>query len=78
MPIASINPATSEILQEFEPLCESALDEKLNRAAAAFLQWRRVSFGERAALLQNAAQKTCSQSAPRIKSHQQSAGGGKR
>ncbi len=56
MPIASINPATNETLKSFDALTEKQLDEKLNRAVTAFESWRRVSFVERAALLENAAQ----------------------
>ena len=56
MPISSINPATNETLKTFEALSEKQLDEKLNRAATTFDSWRRVSFEERAALLENAVQ----------------------
>lgn len=56
MSLASINPTNGETLKIFEPLTASELDGKLNRAVAAFVQWRRVPFSERAALLNNAAQ----------------------
>ena len=36
MPIASINPATGETLKTFEPLSETQIDEKLQRAADTF------------------------------------------
>ncbi|MGI9065396.1 MAG: NADP-dependent succinic semialdehyde dehydrogenase [Pyrinomonadaceae bacterium] len=48
MPIASINPATGETLQTFEPLCETRIDEKLQRAAETFATYRRTSLADRA------------------------------
>ena len=36
MAIATINPATGETLQTFEPLSDDAVQEKIARAAAAF------------------------------------------
>ena len=55
MAIASINPATGETLQVFEPLSSEALDQKLARAFAAFHQYRKTSFAARAQWLSNAA-----------------------
>ena len=46
--IASINPATGEILKQFEPLSESELEHKLQRAASAYAIYRRTPFAERA------------------------------
>ncbi len=48
MAIASINPATGEVLKTFEPLSDSQIDQKLQRAADAFIQHRKLSFPERA------------------------------
>jgi succinate-semialdehyde dehydrogenase/glutarate-semialdehyde dehydrogenase len=48
MVIESINPATGETLQTFEPLTAAHIEEKLARAAAAFQAHRRTSFAERA------------------------------
>jgi len=48
MPIATVNPATGETLQVFEPLRGEQLDEKLQRAADGFRSYRRTLFAERA------------------------------
>ena len=55
MAIASINPATGETLQVFEPLSSEALDQKLAHAFATFHSYRKTSFAERAQWLNNAA-----------------------
>jgi len=55
MAIASINPATGETLQSFEPLSSAALDQKLAHAFATFQAYRKTSFAERAQWLNNAA-----------------------
>jgi succinate-semialdehyde dehydrogenase/glutarate-semialdehyde dehydrogenase len=55
MAIASINPATGETLQVFEPLPSAALEEKLARAFTTFQSYRRTSFAQRAEWLNNAA-----------------------
>jgi succinate-semialdehyde dehydrogenase / glutarate-semialdehyde dehydrogenase len=55
MPISSINPATGEILKTFDALDERQLEEKLNRAADTFRDYRRTPFAERAARMQQAA-----------------------
>src|SRR5882762_5373752 len=56
MPIASINPATGETLQTFEPLSQTQLDEKLQRARETFYSYRGTNFAERARLMQRAAE----------------------
>ena len=56
MPIASINPATGEMLKTFEPLTEPQLEEKLQRAADIFRSHRRTSFAERAQMMTRAAE----------------------
>jgi succinate-semialdehyde dehydrogenase / glutarate-semialdehyde dehydrogenase len=55
MGIASINPATGETLQVFEPLSAAALDQKLARAFATFQSYRKTSFAQRAEWLSDAA-----------------------
>ena len=55
MPIATLNPATGELIQTFAPLTESEIETKLQRAAAAFPKFRALSFAERAAMMRRAA-----------------------
>jgi succinate-semialdehyde dehydrogenase/glutarate-semialdehyde dehydrogenase len=55
MAIESRNPATGELLASYEPHDAAAIDERLGRAAAAFQVWRRTSLGERARVLNTAA-----------------------
>jgi succinate-semialdehyde dehydrogenase/glutarate-semialdehyde dehydrogenase len=56
MPIASINPTTGETIKTFDALSESAIEEKLQRAAEAFRAYRRTSFAERATMMNRAAE----------------------
>jgi len=56
MPIASINPATGEIVQTFEPLTAAELAEKIDRADRAFRDYRRTMFVQRSRWLRNAAE----------------------
>jgi succinate-semialdehyde dehydrogenase/glutarate-semialdehyde dehydrogenase len=55
MAIASINPATGEILVTYRPLNESEVELKLEAARQAFLRHRKTPFSERAAKLLRAA-----------------------
>ncbi len=55
MSIASINPATGELLKSFPALTPEELEARLECSAAAFALWKRTSFSERAALLRKAA-----------------------
>lgn len=55
MSIASINPATGELLASFPALTRKELDARLECSAAAFALWKRTTFSERAALLHKAA-----------------------
>jgi len=55
MPIASINPATGETLQSFNPLTDDEIERKLQRAADTFRSYRRTGFPDRAARLLKAA-----------------------
>jgi succinate-semialdehyde dehydrogenase/glutarate-semialdehyde dehydrogenase len=54
--IATVNPATGDCLVRFDALTESQLEEKLARAAAAFLTYRRTTFAERAGWMTRAAE----------------------
>jgi succinate-semialdehyde dehydrogenase/glutarate-semialdehyde dehydrogenase len=54
--IATVNPATGDCLATFDTLTESQLDEKLARAAEAFLTYRRTTFAERAGWMSRAAE----------------------
>jgi acyl-CoA reductase-like NAD-dependent aldehyde dehydrogenase len=51
MAIQSINPATGEVIESFEPFTEEQIDQTLDRARAAFHQWRGTSFAERATFM---------------------------
>ncbi|MCX4758590.1 NADP-dependent succinic semialdehyde dehydrogenase [Kitasatospora purpeofusca] len=56
MPIASVNPATGETLETFEPLDAAGLEQRLARAEEAFRTYRTTSFAQRAGLLRRAAE----------------------
>ena len=55
MAIASINPATGQLLKSFEPLSDSQIQGKLQRAANTFSEYRRVPFAERTRMMVKAA-----------------------
>ena len=55
MAIATVNPATGELLKSFEPLTNAQIEEKLQRASNAFRTYRKTSFAERAGWLMKAA-----------------------
>ena len=55
MPIATINPATGETLQTFEPLGAEEIETRLERARTTFAEYRTTGFGRRAELLRRAA-----------------------
>jgi succinate-semialdehyde dehydrogenase/glutarate-semialdehyde dehydrogenase len=54
--IATINPATGEIVARFDALTEAQLDDKLARAAEAFRAYRHTTFAERAVWMRRAAE----------------------
>src|SRR5262249_21747742 len=56
MSIVSANPATGQVMATFEPLSDSQIEHKLERASAAFAKYRRVPFTERAGMLTKAAE----------------------
>jgi succinate-semialdehyde dehydrogenase / glutarate-semialdehyde dehydrogenase len=55
MAIATINPATGETLQTFQPLSSSEIEQKLQLAVTAFHAERKTSFAERARRMRKAA-----------------------
>ena len=55
MSIASINPATGEVVRTFTPHSDAQVEERLAKAARAAPAWRRASFAERAQKLSKAA-----------------------
>ncbi|HZR32664.1 MAG TPA: NAD-dependent succinate-semialdehyde dehydrogenase [Terriglobales bacterium] len=56
MAIASINPATGEVLKTFEPLSDSQLDAKIALAAETFRNYRKVPFAQRSRWMIKAAE----------------------
>src|SRR5262245_58911690 len=56
MAIATINPASGEVLRTFEPLSDTQIDAKLQRAAETFRSYRHTSFADRARKMQRAAE----------------------
>ena len=55
MAIATINPATGETLQTFQPLSESEIEQKLQLAVTTFRAERKTPFAERARRMRKAA-----------------------
>jgi succinate-semialdehyde dehydrogenase / glutarate-semialdehyde dehydrogenase len=53
--IRSANPATGEILREFQPLDHTQLGERIAKADAAFRRWRTLEIEQRTAVLTAAA-----------------------
>jgi succinate-semialdehyde dehydrogenase / glutarate-semialdehyde dehydrogenase len=56
MTIQSTNPATGETLRSFEPLAESQVEEKIERAAETFRRYRRIPMAARARMMMRAAE----------------------
>jgi succinate-semialdehyde dehydrogenase/glutarate-semialdehyde dehydrogenase len=56
MAIATINPATGEVIKTFEPLTTFQIEQKLQLAAAAFRSYRSTPFTERGSKLVRAAE----------------------
>ncbi len=56
MGIATINPATGELLKTFEPLTDQEIEEKLARAARVFETYRWLSFEQKASWMNKAAE----------------------
>ena len=51
MPIASINPATGQKVNEFSPFADAEIEKRLSGAEEAFRKYRRTTFTERSELL---------------------------
>lgn len=56
MSIASINPATNEVLKRLEHLTDGEIDQKLQLASEAFQRYRKTSFADRAKWMARAAE----------------------
>jgi succinate-semialdehyde dehydrogenase/glutarate-semialdehyde dehydrogenase len=54
--IASINPATGELLQTFDPLTDAQIEQKLQLAAETFPSFRSLTFADRATMMNRAAE----------------------
>src|SRR5258708_31251381 len=48
MGIQTINPATEEVLETFEPYSQTQINEVLDQARQTFLDWRTTTFAQRA------------------------------
>ena len=55
MAIATVNPATGQVVKTFESLSDAQLEVKLQKAADTFSSYRNTPFAERAQLMLNAA-----------------------
>src|ERR1035437_10117605 len=55
MPIATVNPATGELLKSFEPLTDAQIEEKIQKAVNTFATYRLLPFSKRAAWMRKAA-----------------------
>ena len=55
MAIATINPASGQLVQAFDGLTDAQIEEKVQRAAEAFEKYRNVPFAQRARWMRNAA-----------------------
>src|SRR5262250_2022551 len=55
MAIATVNPATGQVLKTFDSLSDAQLEVKLQKAADTFLSYRKVLFAERARMMLKAA-----------------------
>src|ERR1700735_2548059 len=55
MSIATVNPATGELLKTFEALSDSQLEDKLQRAVRIFNEFSKTTFASRASLMLKAA-----------------------
>src|SRR6266852_6325406 len=55
MAIATVNPATGQLVKTFEPLTDSQIQQKLQRAADTFAKYRKAPFADRARMMMKAA-----------------------
>jgi len=56
MAIATINPATGELVKSFEALSDAQIEDKIRCAAETFRAYRRVPFREKARMMMRAAE----------------------
>ncbi len=56
MPIATINPATGEVVRKFDALSDAEVDAKITKAAAAFHSFRKAAMTDRARWMIKAAE----------------------
>jgi len=56
MSIQSVNPATGDVIATYRETSAQEIEQRLARAHAAFLEWRKVSYAERARPMLNAAE----------------------
>ena len=56
MAISTVNPATGEEVTTFEALTEEVIDQKIQRAADTFREYRKFSFAERSRMMLRAAE----------------------
>ena len=56
MAIATINPATGEVVRRFEPLNDAQIEQKLQLAVSAFRKHRRTTFADRGSKMTRAAE----------------------
>src|SRR5215475_2993063 len=56
VPIATINPATGELLKAFDPLPPDQIDQRLARADAGFAELSRTTFAQRGVWMARAAE----------------------
>lgn len=56
MTLRSINPATEEIIQEFEPFSDAQVDQALEKSQATFHDYGQITFINRAKWMQRAAE----------------------
>ena len=54
MAIATINPATNEVVKTFTALTEAQVDDKIDKAARTFQSYRKTSFADRARWMRKA------------------------
>jgi succinate-semialdehyde dehydrogenase/glutarate-semialdehyde dehydrogenase len=56
MAIATINPATGEVVKKFDALTDAQVDDKITKASAAFRSFRKTPFADRARWMTKAAE----------------------
>ena len=54
MPIATINPATGELVRSFDALTDAEIEAKLQLAVRTFAKFRKLSFADRAKMMRKA------------------------